>query len=49
MKAVKNVVVLTIITVLAGFLLGYVYDLTKAPIEEATLKEIILIVIFIHK
>ena len=38
MKAVKNVVVLTIITVLAGFLLGYVYDLTKAPIEEATLK-----------
>ena len=38
MKAVKNVVVLTIITVLAGFLLGSVYDLTKAPIDEATLK-----------
>ena len=38
MKAVKNVIVLTIITVLAGFLLGYVYDLTKAPIEAATLK-----------
>lgn len=38
MKAAKNIIVLTIITVLAGFLLGYVYDITKEPIEEATLK-----------
>lgn len=38
MKMVKNVVVLTIITVLAGFLLGYVYDITKEPIENASLK-----------
>lgn len=38
-KTVKNVVVLTVITVIAGALLGYVYDLTKEPIatqqEEA--------------
>lgn len=38
MKTAKNVIVLTIITVLAGFLLGYVYDITKGPIEEATEK-----------
>lgn len=38
MKTVKNVVVLTIITVLAGFLLGYVYDITKGPIADATEK-----------
>lgn len=37
MKMVKNVVVLTIITILAGFLLGYVYDITKEPIENASL------------
>lgn len=35
MKYVKNVVVLTVITVVAGFLLGYVYDITKGPIQEA--------------
>lgn len=38
MKTVKNVLVLTIITVLAGFLLGYVYDITKGPIADATEK-----------
>jgi len=38
MKTVKNVLVLTIITVLAGFLLGYVYDLTKGPIADASEK-----------
>lgn len=38
MKTAKNVIVLTIITVLAGFFLGYVYDLTKEPIEMATEK-----------
>jgi len=36
MKTAKNVIVLTIITVLAGFLLGYVYDITKEPIAKAT-------------
>ena len=35
MKYIKNVLVLTIITVIAGFLLGYVYDITKEPIEKA--------------
>lgn len=38
MKTAKNVIVLTIITVVAGFLLGYVYDITKGPIEQATEK-----------
>lgn len=33
-SAVKNVVTLTIITVIAGFLLGYVYDITKQPIAQ---------------
>lgn len=36
MKSAKNIIVLTIITVLAGFLLGYVYDITKEPIAQAT-------------
>jgi len=36
MKTAKNIIVLTIITVIAGFLLGYVYDITKGPIEQAT-------------
>lgn len=31
----KNVITLTIITVIAGALLGYVYDLTKGPIADA--------------
>lgn len=35
MKTFKNVLVLTIITVIAGFLLGYVYDITKDPIAKA--------------
>ena len=38
MKTTKNVIVLTLITVLAGFLLGYVYDITKGPIADATEK-----------
>lgn len=38
MKTAKNVIVLTLITVLAGFLLGYVYDITKGPIADATEK-----------
>lgn len=38
MKTAKNVIVLTIITVMAGFLLGYVYDITKGPIADATEK-----------
>lgn len=38
MKAVKNVIVLTVITVLAGLLLGYVYDITKGPIADANEK-----------
>ena len=38
MKSAKNIIDLTVITVIAVFLLGYVYDLTKAPIEEATLR-----------
>ena len=38
MKTAKNVIVLTVITVLAGFLLGYVYDITKGPIADATEK-----------
>lgn len=35
MKTFKNVLVLTIITVVAGFLLGYVYDITKGPIKAS--------------
>ena len=38
MKTAKNVIVLTLITVIAGFLLGYVYDITKEPIEQSALK-----------
>lgn len=38
MKSLKNVVVLTLITVIFGFLLGFVHDITKEPIEEANLK-----------
>ena len=33
-SAVKNVLCLTIITVVAGFGLGYVYDITKEPIAQ---------------
>lgn len=32
-KMVKNVLVLTVITVIAGLLLGFVYDITKEPIQ----------------
>lgn len=32
-SGVKNVLCLTIITVIAGFALGYVYDITKEPIR----------------
>lgn len=39
MKTFKNVLVLTLITVIAGFLLGYVYDLTKEPIAAADAKK----------
>ena len=38
-KGIKNVLCLTIITLVAGFALGYVYDVTKEPIrimEEKT-------------
>lgn len=40
MKMLKNVIVLTLITVIAGFLLGYVYDITKEPIAIAQEKEL---------
>jgi len=30
--ATKNIIVITLITVVAGFFLGYVYDITKEPI-----------------
>ena len=32
--SIKAIITLTLITVVAGVLLGYVYDLTKAPIER---------------
>lgn len=35
MKSVKNIVVLTLITLIAGFLLGYVYEITSGPIQKA--------------
>ncbi len=41
-KLVKDALVLTVITVIAGFALGLVYEITKAPIaraEEEALKE----------
>lgn len=37
-KYVKNILVLTIITVLAGACLGYIYDITKEPIAAAALQ-----------
>ncbi len=37
-NAVKAVATLTIITVIAGLLLGYVYELTKNPIAEKALE-----------
>ena len=41
-KIVKNTLILTLITVIAGFLLGAVYEITKDPIaqsQEKTKKE----------
>ena len=41
-KIIKNTIALTVITLIAGFLLGAVYDITKAPIaaaQEAAKKE----------
>ena len=34
-KIVKNTLILTLITVIAGFLLGVVYEVTKTPIAQA--------------
>ena len=34
-KIVKNTLILTLITVIAGFLLGAVYEVTKTPIAQA--------------
>ena len=34
-KIVKNTLILTLITVIAGFLLGAVYEVTKTPISQA--------------
>ena len=42
-KIVKNTLILTLITVIAGFLLGAVYEITKDPIaqsQEKTKKEV---------
>ena len=33
-KIVKNTLILTLITVIAGFLLGVVYEVTKTPIAQ---------------
>lgn len=33
-SAIKNVLTLTLITLVAGFLLGYIYDITKEPIAQ---------------
>ncbi len=41
-KMVKDILILTVITVVAGFLLGFFYDITKEPIqiqEEQTKQE----------
>lgn len=37
-KIVKNTLILTLITVVAGFLLGSVYEVTKAPIADTKQK-----------
>ena len=34
-KIVKNTLILTLITVIAGFLLGAVYEVTKTPIAQS--------------
>jgi electron transport complex protein RnfG len=34
-KIIKNTVILTLITVIAGLGLGYVYEITKDPIAQA--------------
>ena len=34
-KIVKNTLILTLITVIAGFLLGAVYEITKDPIAQS--------------
>ena len=36
---IKDALALCLITLVAGALLGFVYELTKGPIEEAKLKE----------
>ena len=41
-ETIKNTIILTVITVIAGLFLGYVYDITKEPIriqEEKTKQE----------
>ncbi len=38
MKSVRAVVTLTVITLIAGLFLGYVYELTKDPIAQKTLE-----------
>ena len=37
-KSIKSIITLTVITIVAGLLLGYVYELTKNPIEEQNQK-----------
>ena len=32
---IKNTAILTVITLVAGLLLGYVYDITKEPIAQS--------------
>ena len=39
MKIIKNTVVLTLITVVAAILLGFVYDITRDPIAQAEAEE----------
>ncbi len=34
-KIIKNTLILTLITVIAGFLLGAVYEITKDPIAQS--------------
>ncbi|MBQ9765059.1 MAG: FMN-binding protein [Lachnospiraceae bacterium] len=41
-KTLQNALILMAITLISGFLLGFVNDLTKGPIEENRMKQILL-------
>ena len=44
-SSIKNVICLTLITLVAGFGLGYVYEITKEPIAQMEEKTKLVIIV----